>query len=575
MKQLVCLVSVVALWLAGCSMSGVKSTDGTVAVEDVHNISTLKPTAQKEPQVVYLLLAAELAGQRGQYEEALKNYMEVTRLAPDAHVAERATQVAIFLKDNEQALEAARTWGQVDPANPSPHRIQAMLLLKRGQTSEAMDQFKTMLNQQDAELEHTLIELVKWLNTEVDRQDGLDLMNQLVSQYPKIAELHFAYALLASERGEHRLALNETEKALAMHPDMNRARLLRAQVMAQMGDSAAARAAVKQALGKDPQNASLRIIYAQFLVKAGERRAAHRELDKVLKHDPDNHDARFGIATLLMEEGQLRQAAGEFRSLTGVEKWQYQANFYLGLIEARQGHLEVALTYFDRVDNSPMEFDAKVNATTALINLGRMAEARQRLASTRSKFPNEALRLYLLESELLVRNKEYSEAFDLLTGALTEMPGQVELLYSRALVAEQLERIDVMETDLRVVLEKNPDDANALNALGYTLTDRDERLDEARPLLERAMLLRPHDPAILDSYGWLLYRQGDLHGALDYLKQAYGLVKDPEIGGHLGELLWQLGQRNQARQIWREMIRKDPGHVRLNRLREKYPEGFR
>jgi tetratricopeptide (TPR) repeat protein len=438
-----------------------------------------------------------------------------------------------------------------------------------------MDHLRRMLGQPDAEMEHTLIELVKWLGTEVDGSQGLSIMARLVGDYPQIAELHFAYALLASEKGEHRLALAEAEKALALHPDLNRARLLRAQVMSQMGDSAAARTTLKQALARDPGNAGLRIIYAQFLIKAGERKAARRELDKILGREPGNHDARFGLATLLMEEGQLNQAAREFQALAAVEKWQSQAYFYQGLIEARVGHLQAALDHFDRITSGPIEFDARVNATTALINMGRMAEARQRLVGIRSKFPQEALRLYLLESELLVRNKELADAFDLLTEALNEMPEQVELLYSRSLVAEQLDRIDVMETDLRAVLEKNPDDANALNALGYTLTDRTDRLDEARPLLERAMALKPRDPAIMDSYGWLLYRQGDLQGALDYLRPAYGMVRDAEIGGHLGEILWQLGQHTQARKLWRELWKKNPGHERLLRLREKYPDGFR
>ncbi len=574
MKQLVYLVPVLSLSLAGCSTLGMRSSDGTVPVEDVQTIGTLKSPTQQEPRVVYLLLTAELAGQRGQYEEALKNYMEACRLAPDAHIAERATQVAVFLKDTAQALEAAGIWEQVEPTNSAPHRIQAMLLLKQGQTTEAMKHFKSMLSQPDAELEHTLIELVKWLNGEVDKQGGLDLMAQLVDHYPLMAELHFAYALLASEQGEHQRALEETGKALALAPDMNRARLLRAQVMSQMGDSVAARSALKQALAKEPENAGLRVIYAQFLMKSGDRKAARRELDRVLRKEPTHYDARFGLATLLMEQGQLNQAAREFESLASVEKWQYQAHFYLGLIEARAGHLATALSHFDRVTTGAMEFDARVNATTALINMGNMKEARQRLVAIRSKFPHEALRLYLLESELLVRNKEFTEAFDLLTEALGDMPGQIELLYSRSLVAEQLDRIDVMETDLRAVLEKNPDDANALNALGYALTDRTDRLDEARPLLERAMMLRPRDPAIMDSYGWLLYRQGDLQAALNHLRQAYSLVKDPEIGGHLGEVLWGLGQHSQARKVWREMLRKDPAHERLLRLREKYPEGF-
>jgi len=575
MKQLVYLVPVLSLTLTGCSTLGVKSNNGTVPVEDVQAIGTLKPSTQQEPGVVYLLLTAELAGQRGQYQEALKNYMAACRLAPDAHIAERATQVAVFLKDTAQALEAAAIWEQVEPANPAPHRIQAMLLLKQGQTVDAMKHFKSLLSQPDAELEHTLIELVKWLNTEIDRPGGLDLMAQIIDQYPRMAELHFAYALLASEQGEYQKALEQTGQALALDPDMNRARLLRAQVMSQMGDSVAARSALRQALAKEPENTGLRIIYAQFLMKSGERKAARHELDRILKKEPAHHDARFGLATLLMEQGQLNQAAREFESLASVEKWRHQAHFYLGLIEARAGHLASALSHFDRVTEGVLEFDARVNATTALINMGNMQEARQRLVGIRSKFPNEALRLYLLESELLVRNKAFSEAFDLLSEALTDLPGQVELLYSRSLVAEQLDRVEVMEADLRAVLEKNPDDANALNALGYTLTDRTDRLDEARPLLERAMALRPRDPAIMDSYGWLLYRQGDLPAALNHLRQAFGLVKDPEIGGHLGEVLWVSGQRSQARKIWREMLRKDPGHGRLLRLREKYPEGFR
>jgi len=574
MKRLVCLMPAL-VWLTGCSIPGAKSTGGTAPVEDVQTIGKPAPATQQEPRIVYLLLTAELAGQRGQYEEALKNYMEASKLRPDAHIAERATQVAVFLKNTERALEAASTWSQVDPANPAPHRILAMLLLKQGRTTEAMDHLRRMLGQPDAEMEHTLIELVKWLGTEVDGSQGLGIMARLVGDYPQMAELHFAYALLASEKGEHRLALAETEKALALHPDLNRARLLRAQVMSQMGDSAAARTTLKQALARDPGNTGLRIIYAQFLIKAGERKAARHELDKILGREPGNHDARFGLATLLMEEGQLNQAAREFQALAAVEKWQSQAHFYQGLIEARAGHLEAALGHFDRVTSGPIEFDARVNATTALINMGRMAEARQRLVGIRGKFPQEALRLYLLESELLVRNKELAEAFDLLTEALNEMPEQVELLYSRSLVAEQLDRIDVMETDLRAVLEKNPDDANALNALGYTLTDRTDRLDEARPLLERAMALKPRDPAIMDSYGWLLYRQGDLQGALDYLRPAYGMVRDAEIGGHLGEILWQLGQHTQARKLWRELWKKNPGHERLLRLREKYPDGFR
>jgi len=521
-----------------------------------------------------LLLAAELAGQRGQYETALNNYLEAARLTQDAQIAERATQIGLYLKNTEKALAAATLWSERDPGNVSARRISALLLLKTGQTDKAFDQLRALLTLPDVDLENALIELVKWLDSEVPKEEGTKVMQRLVVEFPGMAELHFAYALLASNRGEYQLALQEAEKALALNPDWNRARLLQAQVMSQMGDSEAARATVQKALKSDPNNVRLRLIYAQFLAKAGDLQRAEKELARILGKDPDNHDARFGLATLLMEMGRDERAKKEFSDLTGVDKWRAQAYFYLGLIEARQNRLQSALQWFDKVESGPLEFDAKVNAITALINLGRMSDARQRLTGVRKQFPNEALRLYLLEAELLSKTKDYEAAFDLLTEALEEMPGQMELLYSRALVAEQLDRVDILEADLRAVLEKNPDDANALNALGYTLADRGDRLEEARRYLDRAIELKPDDPAILDSYGWLQYRLGNYGVALDYLRRAYESVRDPEIAAHLGEVLWESGRHQEARKVWKEALKKDPKHEDMKKIKLKYREAF-
>ncbi|MGX2041978.1 tetratricopeptide repeat protein [Methylocaldum sp. MU1018] len=529
----------------------------------------------QDSEVVYLLLTAELAGQRGQYETALNNYLEAAKLTKDAQVAERAAQIALYLKNTEKALTAATLWSERDPGNVSARRITALLLLKTGQTDKALDQLRVLLNLPDVDLENTLIELVKWLDSEVPKEEGEKVMQHLVAEFPRMAELHFAYALLASNKGEYQLALQEAEKALALHPDWNRARLLQAQVMSQMGDSEAARSTLQKALRSDPANTRLRLIYSQFLAKAGDLQGAEKELTRILEKEPDNHDARFGLATLLMETGRDGKAKKEFSDLTSVAKWRAQAYFYLGLIEARQNHLQNALQWFDKIGSGPLEFDAKVNAITALINLGRIADARQRLVEVRKQFPNEALRLYLLEAELLSKTKDYEAAFELLTEALEEMPGQTELLYSRALVAEQLDRVDILEEDLRAVLEKNPDDANALNALGYTLADRGDRLEEARRYLERANELKPDDPAILDSYGWLQYRLGNYEVALDYLRRAYESIHDPEIAAHLGEVLWESGKRQEAKKVWSEALRKDPRQEDLKKIKMKYRDAFK
>ena len=570
-KRLVCWACAGAIWISGCVAFNTSGADVGYLETDLR--TSIRPVEQNS-ELVYLVLVAELAGQRGQYEVALDNYLQAARRSKDPKVAERATQIALYLKDTDKTLDAVMLWEQRDPTSAAAHRIATMMLLKAGQTEKAAEEFRIVLELPDVDLENALIDLVKWLDAEVPKEQGLKAMQYFVDKFPKVGELHFAYALLASNKGEYQLALKEAEHALALHPDWNRARLLQAQVMSQMGDSDAAREAVQQALKRDPRNTRLRLIYSQFLAKTGDFKGAERELGRILQKEPGNHDARFARGTVWMEVGRYDKAQEEFLRLTGVAKWQSQAQFSLGLIEARRGRVGAAFQWFDRITSGPLEFDARVNSISALINLGRLGEARKRLSTVRSRFPNEALRLYLLEAELLSKSKEYDAAFDVLSEAIEEMPGQVELLYSRALVAEQLDRIDILESDLRAVLEKNPDDANALNALGYTLADRDDRLDEAKRYLDRAIELKPDDPAIMDSYGWLLYRMGEREAALGYLRRAYELVPDPEIGAHLGEVLWESGRRDEARRVWMKALKKDPEQEDMKRIRARYKEAF-
>ncbi len=558
--------------LAGCSGFFSTTRGDEEAVES--DVTLRKAAPAPESEAVYLILSGELAGQAGQYPAALDSYLKAARLTRDPKVAERATQIALFAKDAPRALEAATLWSQTDPANPSPRRVAAILNLKQGNLDLGVAQIRALLIGRGVDLENTLVELVKMLDTELPKDQALQVMQKLERALPKMPEVHFAYALLASNKSEYTLALEQTQKALAMHPRWNRVQVLQAQVMTQMGNSEAARDVMRKALQSDPNNDQLRFILAQLLTKTGDFAGAERELKRVLSKDPGNADARMGLALALLESGREDRAKAELQRLVGDEKWRTRAYFYLGLIEARQGRVREALGWFDRVDGGPNEFDARVNAITALMSLGRWEEARVRLNELRTRFPNEALRLYLLEADLLVKRKEINAAFDLLSQALREMPEQTELLYSRALVAEQLDRVDILESDLRLVLEKQPDDVNALNALGFTLADRGQRLDEAQALLERALKQKPDDAAILDSWGWLQYRRGRLDEALNYLQRAYRLVEDPEIAAHLGEVLWESGRKAEARRIWSEAARRAPEHDELKRVRAKYREAF-
>lgn len=554
-------------------MNSARSPEGELAGEDVRVGGESRQKSGDD--AVYFILAAELAGQRGQYEVALDNYLKAAALTQDVKILQRTTQIALYLKKTDKALEAAASWQRQDPGSPEARRLTAMLLLKAGRHEEAFEQLAALLAMPGIDAENTLLDLVKLMNADVPKEVSADFMRRLEERFPRMAEVHFASALLASDRGDYRLALAEADKALSLRPDWNRARLLQAQVLARMGDPQKAREPMRRALQADPGNMRLRLVYAQFLAKSGDLPGAEKEIQKVLAKEPRNEDALLSLGMVYMERGQEAKAKPLFERLVESTGRKAQAFFYLGLIEARKHRLQSAVEWFDKVEDGPMLLDAQVNAVTALIGLEQYDEARERLAESRKQFPQEAVRLYLMEAELLTKNKDYAGAFELLNRALEAMPGQVELLYTRALVAEELGKPEVLEADLRAVLEKKPDDPNALNALGFTLADRGERLDEAKRYIAKSLELKPDDPAILDSYGWVHYRLGDYPTALEYLRRAYGLLKNPEIGAHFGEVLWESGKREEAKKVWEECLRQDADDKDMKKVMARYPEAFK
>jgi len=311
-----------------------------------------------------------------------------------------------------------------------------------------------LIELKDPDLENTLIELVRWIDAEKERERGLEIMRDLVDRLPKVPEVHLASAYLATEEGALMVAQEEVARALAMRPNWSRALMLQAQLLLQAGELRAGRAALEKAYRMDPKNARLGLVYGQFLAKMGEFPAAERELAKVVSRDPGNDEARFALASVWLELGDLVKARKEFDLLSSDQRWRPQAAFSIALIDAREGRTEAALKQFDQIQEGPMLFDARFNAISALIVLGRTAEARQRLASARLEFPKERLRLFLIEAEMLIKLRQPEAAFDLLSDAIRQMPDQPELLYSRGLLGEQLKRLDVMEADLKALLQK-------------------------------------------------------------------------------------------------------------------------
>lgn len=566
--------------LSSVALFACRSQDALRPADFEHTIDArgkaLALSVSPDAELVYRVLTAEMAGQRGQSGLALDEYLKAAELSHDPRVAARAVQIALFVKDNDKLLQASRLWRSRDPLNPDARRLSVLLEVKAGNMDVAIEQLTALMAMPDVDLDSTLLDLIKLLNTDVKEEQAFSVMTALAQRFPTTAEIHLAYAALAGNKGKLDVALREIELALALHPDWGRAHLLQAQVMTQMGNTGAAGNVLIKALKADPDNLHLRLFYAQNLAREGNLKGAGVELDRILAKSPYDEDALFTRALVWLESNQLDKARASLMPLVKSAAWKDQACFYLGLADARQNRMQQALEWFDRVQSGSKLLDARVDAITALIKLGQAKEARQRLITLRKEFPDESLRLYLIEAELLSNGGDDNGAFDVLSQALEANPGKPELMYARALVAERLDRLEVVEADLRAVLEKSPDEPNALNALGFTLADRfPERLNEAKTLIVRANELKPGEPAILDSLGWVNYRLGNYSEALIYLQQAFTALTDPEIGAHLGEVLWESGRHKEAQKIWATVMKKAPGHVALKAVKQRYPEAFK
>ena len=276
----------------------------------------------------------------------------------------------------------------------------------------------------------------------------------------------------------------------------------------------------------------------------------------------------YAAGLLALEAGDTGAARERFRRLLALGQRREQARFYLGRATEAEGDYDRALDWYRQVGGQ-LRGDAQLRIATVLAAQGRLEDARRHLQGLRQRQPDMAVPSFAVEGDILRNAGRPEESLDLLTRALDQHPDASDLRYSRAMTAIGLDRIGQAVSDLEHILELEPENAQVLNALGYTLVDSTERVDEGAELIRRAFELNPDDPAIIDSMGWAAYRQGRPEEALAYLRQAHGMIDDAEIAAHLGEVLWTLGQRDEARAVWQDALEADPDHPVLRRTMER------
>jgi len=521
-------------------------------------------------QVAYQVLLAEIALRRGYGDLALSVYAELALRSRDPQVLARAIEVAGFARRMDLAHELAQLWLETEPESVTARQTLVGVLIVLNRLDDLVPHLSKLLEQDKDNLGDNLSRLNRMLVRQPDKSAVLRLVQRVTQPYQGVAEAHFAVAQAALAAGDRPLAQESVRRAQELRPEWEMPVLLEAQIV-----SAEAPAKVvpllERYLSRHPNAKDVRLHLARAYVGDKRFSDASAEFRRLLRDFPNSVEVVYPVAILALQQNDLDTAETQLKHLLELEFGDRNlVNYYLGQVMEARKNEAAAIDYYGQVGLSEPFLNARNRQAMLLARAGKLDEARQVLQQTATMHPTERVALGQSEAQLLRDAKRYAEALEVLERLLKSNPGNAELLYDSALVADRLDKVALVEERLRQVIALQPENAHAYNALGYTFAERNMRLDEARELVARALALLPDDAFIIDSMGWVLYRQGDLAGALIQLQKAYGLRQDPEIAAHMGEVLWGLGRQDEARRVLREAARKDPDNEALAAAVKKF-----
>lgn len=515
--------------------------------------------ADFEPEVLYQLLAAEIAAQRGRYDVTLVNYLQAAKTSKDRGVITRAMRIAQSLNADNAQQQLADLWLQLEPDNLLAHRVSAIQAVKRQDLETALVHMEHIMEQgEDADFD-SLAAMSANLPP-AQQRELLQLYERLAERHPDNPELEYSIALLLKITGAPEQALERIERLTNQQPNFQPAIALKGDLLYQTGQTREALTYLTTNTRRFPANRQLGTLYGRILINEGELQAAQDEFERLVKRYPQTPGLRLSFALVALENRQPELAREELTELIEQGHHTDEASYYLGRIEEDAGNITHAIGYYMSVEGGNYFFPALARASELQAETGDLESALAKIDTLRDSNPGQAENFWLLEVNLLLDQQREQDAMAAANHALEAFPENIQIRYARAMLHDSLGNTELAEEDLRAILSNQPDNAVALNALGYILTIRTERLDEARSYIEQALALDPNNPAILDSMGWVLFRQGDTEAALEYLADAWAAYPDPEVAAHYGEALWVSGNEEQARIIWEEGQEQNPDH---------------
>ncbi len=567
-----------SLALAGTALAAAnksEATDKPGAKGAGKSIRELTLPARTEPlssgQAIYQILLGEFALQRNRLDLSAAVYSDLAQRSNDLQAVARSVEIAGFARQYGLALENAKLWVDLEPNSATAKETLVGLLVLLDHLDEAMPLLEKLLAESKSDRAEDFARINRLFARHANKKEVKTLVDRLSEPYLTLPEAYYARAQAAFAADNHDEALQAIHQALRLRPDWDAGILFEAQVHARDNHAEQGIALLQDYLGRHPDARNVRLHLSRLLV--GEKRYsdARHQLNWLTTAHPDDPEVLYPAAILSLQQNDLVSAERELRHLLDLDFADRNiVRYYLGQIADDSGRIDEARDWYEQVTPGEHYLNARGRLATQLARAGKLDDARALLRNSHSSSAQERTQLTLAEARLLRQAQRNQEALDLLNNALDKQPNQPDLLYDSAIIAERLGQMDAFDSRMRKLMKLQPDNPQSFNALGYSYAERNIKLDEARKLIEEALKRAPDDPYILDSLGWVLYRQKNHAAALDILERAYAVQADAEIAAHLGEVLWQMGRHDDARRTWQEASKLSPNNEVLGDVIRKF-----
>lgn len=526
-------------------------------------VAAVEPAVAEPPErafpaeSVYPLLVAEFAIRRQDYQTALNNYLEQSSILEDSGVASHTTHLAQFMQKDAQALRAAQLWLEQEPDNLEAHNTAATLLARSRRPVQALPHMSFVARSGKQANFPLLLQGFDQIAA-TDQSQLVQGLNELALEFPEDPALLLTLALVNTEFKQYEQALGRLDSLFKIEPYQHQALLLEARILTKT-EAKKPFARIKRTLKTNPEDSRLRLEFARLLTNI-DIDAAREQFEVLSLQSPDDADLLLSLALINREIGDNVVAVTYLEQILATGKRTDEAHYYLGRIAEEDKQLQQALANYMQIGDSRQYLAANQRIGQILVSEGQLEDSHSWFLQQRQRVPSRSEQLFGIEAEVLSSEGALQASLEVLNAGIDAYPDSASLRYARSMLGQQQSDIAMMEADLRAILARDPNNATALNALGYTLADQTDRLNEAHSLISRALELDPAEPAILDSMGWVLFRKGEMDQSIDYLTRAYAAFPDPEVAAHLGEVLWMNGDTEKARQIWQGALLKAPNH---------------